>query len=103
MVTSMYESTISPCVTLIILSLASWRFVYMLVREDGPYDMFIKLRELASKSKLSPLGCLKCTSIWIAVLPAIYIASSVAEFIIYWFAISAGVVLVDAVVDKLES
>lgn len=46
----------------IMLALATWRISYMLVSEDGPSDVFVKLRTL----KLGGLlDCIYCTSVWV--------------------------------------
>lgn len=82
---------------------ACYMLTHILVHQDGPSNLIIRFRQWASKSSWSPLHCLRCSSVWTAVPFAIYLSSSWQMFIIYWFAISAGVVLLAAVVDKLES
>lgn len=47
----------------IILSLATWRITSLLTEEDGPADIFIKLRAV-----LKPIGvleCFWCASVWV--------------------------------------
>jgi hypothetical protein len=60
--------------------LAVWRISYMLVHEEGPYDIFGKLRDLSGISYdvysdlITPnvvskiLVCVQCTSVWVAAL-----------------------------------
>ena len=45
-----------------LICLAVWRITYMLVEEDGPYDIFKRLRADFPKG-ISPLECFYCTSI----------------------------------------
>ncbi len=61
--------------TVLIVGLASWRIANMLVDEDGPFDIFERLRQAAG---LRPgevngflpelLSCIWCTSVWTTVL-----------------------------------
>ncbi len=47
----------------ILLSLATWRITSLLTEEDGPGDIFIKLRAV-----LKPIGvleCFWCASVWV--------------------------------------
>lgn len=56
---------------------ATWRVTYMLVNETGPFDIFVKLRELWGIKHDEdgvpllfphgvPLACMWCTSVWVA-------------------------------------
>lgn len=58
--------------------LATWRLSYMLVREDGPFRLARKLRDVTgiecdedgrvfSYPDWNPLHCVYCTSVWVAV------------------------------------
>lgn len=59
---------------LLLLSLACWRLTYMLVWEDGPWEVIKRFREWSgivedgtgSENGWSPLGCMYCTSVWVA-------------------------------------
>lgn len=89
-------------------ALAVWRISNMLVEEDGPGRVFHKLRELSgikynqddeieSFNDYTPLHCVYCTSIWVAV--ALSLAPS-------WFsrlmALSAGAILIDVVESFIQ-
>jgi len=64
----------------IIFGLATWRIASMLVQEDGPYNIFKKLRELTGirhdesgnvfsiPERFMPelLSCVWCSSIWVS-------------------------------------
>lgn len=49
---------------LILLSLATWRITSLLTEEDGPADIFVRLRK--HYNPLGVLDCFWCTSIWVA-------------------------------------
>jgi len=81
------------------IGLASWRVSHMLVHEEGPFRVFVKLRSLFGiihDDDGTPiawpdnclLGCVWCLSVWVAVvfilLPGIsyiFAASAIACFI----------------------
>jgi len=59
--------------------LATWRLTHMLVAEDGPWDLFLRLRMWAGAEAdmtddgivvegRGPLTCQLCTSVYVAVL-----------------------------------
>lgn len=47
----------------LILSVATWRLAYMLVREKGPANILEKLRTLPHGGVFD---CIYCTSMWVA-------------------------------------
>ncbi len=64
---------------LLVNGLACWRISNMLVNERGPFNLLVGLRELTgirhdsegepiSWGDASPLSCVLCTSIWVALL-----------------------------------
>lgn len=66
-------------ISLLLASLATWRVSYMLVNEAGPWNVFVKLRELMGIEhdewgtpvvwpSNTVLGCFWCTSVWVAVI-----------------------------------
>jgi hypothetical protein len=68
-----------PHVSFIIYGLAVWRLAYMLTQETGPFMLFTKLRtvtgiehDASGYPNVWPTGnvlsCLKCTSVWMALL-----------------------------------
>lgn len=52
----------------LLLSLALFRISYMLVEEEGPYQVFQKLRNSAEDKPWNPLWCFNCTSVSVALL-----------------------------------
>lgn len=98
----------------LILALATWRISNLLVNEDGPGDIFTRLRALvgvryddvtfqpsASNDVAEAFTCIWCMSVWVGLIlmiawslwpqPALWIATV--------FALSAGVIIVDRITD----
>jgi hypothetical protein len=53
--------------TFVIAVLAVWRITHLFYGEDGPYDIFLRLRRLAGTSFFGQLlDCFYCLSLWFA-------------------------------------
>ena len=100
----------------IIYSLAVWRLSSLVVQEDGPGDIFAKLRnklgtvytqdsvEVGVTNISRGIVCLWCVSLWIA-LPAAAAWElshdfSVLNSILVWLGLSASAILVDQFMTK---
>lgn len=83
---------------LIVISLASWRLASLLVQEDGPNDIFAKLRAaVMPEGEVSSLAlvftCVWCMSVWTAMvltavwviwqLPVLVLAASALAIIVH--------------------
>lgn len=80
----------------LLAALASWRLAFMLVREDGPWDVVRTLREQAGTGLLGRmLGCVKCTGTWVSIPLALFVGGSGTELLVTWLALSGVVALVD--------
>lgn len=51
-----------PSLWLLILGLANWRIASLFALEDGPFNIFERIRQLPGLQEL--LSCLWCTSVW---------------------------------------
>lgn len=63
----------------LLYSLSVWRVSRLLVKEPGPGRIFVRLREASGiehdtndeisviKNDYTPLGCVLCTSVWVAI------------------------------------
>lgn len=94
---------------LIILILATWRISSLFVNEDGPFDMFARLRALVgirynelsnaySTNVLAGLfNCLWCFSVWVGLALMISYSQYPNQTILVClpFALSAGAIMVD--------
>lgn len=98
----------------VILTFAVWRLSSLLSQENGPGDVFAKLRERlgVEEDELSRYGtsiasnlivCLWCLSLWLGLITAIFYhilpGETVAVAIV--FGLSAGAILMEETLDKL--
>ena len=99
---------------IVIFSLATWRIANMLVNERGPFELFVRIREIANIQHdedgfpmIIPdnllagiLSCVWCCSIWVAfgfVLVSLFFPIFTLKFATI-FAISAGAILIDRLI-----
>lgn len=77
-------------------SLATWRLTSLLHAEEGPFEVFSRLREAAADGFWGRLlGCFYCTSLWTAAPLALLVAGSIRELPVAWLALSGGAILVE--------
>lgn len=95
--------------TLLLFGLATWRLTSLLVRERGPWNVFVRLRARAgiSHDELGQplevpdnvlagiLSCTWCCSVWVAIPWAIFYPGGWIEKIAAALAISAVAIVVD--------
>ncbi|MBZ5523142.1 MAG: DUF1360 domain-containing protein [Acidobacteriia bacterium] len=90
-------STVSP-IALVIATLAVWRVTHLFWGEDGPWDVFVRLRRLAGDSFFgSLLDCFYCLSLWIAAPPAWLLGHTWLERGFLWLALSGGAILLERI------
>ena len=105
----------------IVLALATWRIAYMLVKEDGPWAVFARLRTRAGLHQIviqngaqtdiawaadntlaEGLQCVWCVSIWIATLFSLTLLVPVLQLPVLWLgrlcALSACAIIVNELV-----
>jgi hypothetical protein len=81
---------------LLLVLLAVWRITHLLWGEDGPGDIFVRLRKFAGKSFFGHLlDCFYCLSLWIALPFAWFMGTGWLQRVVYWFAFSGGAILLD--------
>ena len=57
-----------PAGRFVLAALATWRVTHLLVAEDGPADVVVRLRRRAGSSWAGDLlDCFYCLSVWVAV------------------------------------
>lgn len=80
----------------ILAVLAVWRVAHLLTAEDGPFDLFARIREtvgIGFWGKL--LDCFDCVSLWVAVPIALQLGKSMQEKLLLWLACSGGAIILE--------
>ena len=92
----MPQMSSSPWVVLCVATLAVWRVTHLLQAEDGPFDLFFRLRRRLGTSLLGKLlDCFYCLNVWIAAPAAWLIARDWPERLWLWPALSGAAILVE--------
>jgi len=78
----------------VLLSLAVWRVTALLVHDEGPGGVFVRLREL-SDAVGGPLNCFWCTSVWVALLASLFFVSGLKNCLLWWWALSGAAIIID--------
>ena len=80
----------------VIAILAVWRVAHLFYAEDGPWDLFVKLRRAAGEGFWGGLlDCFYCLSLWVSVPAAFFLGSNWKERLVLWPAVSAGAILIE--------
>ena len=91
-----------PWFVFVLAILAVWRLTHLLQAEDGPFDLFFRLRRRLGESIFGRLlDCFYCLSIWIAAPAAWLVGRDWPERLLLWLALSAAAILVERVHDAL--
>ena len=79
-----------------VAALATWRVSYLLVRDDGPWKWFERLRKNLGNGILGQLvRCVPCTSLWVALPFAEFVGGSWSERVVVWLALSGVATWID--------
>jgi len=77
--------------------LAVWRLTHLLAKEDGPWQIFARMR----RSFLEPLlSCFYCLSIWVAVPFVWFTGGSTLEKAVTWLALSGAAILLEKATEE---
>lgn len=92
----------NPWFHFVIAVLATWRLARFVAREDGPFDLIVKLRGRVGSGFAGQLmDCPYCLSLWIAAPFAAALADSAAAWIAAWLAISGGAAFLENLLERL--
>ena len=82
---------------LLLAALAVWRLTHLFTKEDGPWKVFLRLRE-AIPSQL--FSCFYCLSLWIAMPFVWFTGGNAIEKVVTWLALSGAAVLLEKATDQ---
>jgi hypothetical protein len=93
----------SPWFWFVISVLATWRVAHLISREDGPFDIVVKVRRRCGDGFWGRLmDCPYCLSLWIAVPFAFALANTITAWVAVWLAISGGASILENALERLS-
>ena len=97
----------NPWLALILSVLAVYRISYLIAKEDGPFDLFAKIRYKGGSIKhphdwiSRGLNCILCISFWLSLIPVIWLFwGDVVSITLGWLGIAGGVLVLYKVFDE---
>jgi hypothetical protein len=86
---------------LTIAILGVWRITHLLAVEDGPADLFVRLRRAVGNGFWGGLlDCFHCLSVWVAAPFAACLVNDWQEWILLWLALSGGACLLERMASR---
>lgn len=90
-----------PWLAVTLAVLATWRVTHLLAREDGPFDLIVRLRTWVGTGSLGSLmDCFACLSLWIAAPLAWLVTPDGRTWIVLWPALSGAAMLIERVIAR---
>lgn len=77
---------------------AVWRVTHLIYAEDGPWNLFVRLRSFRVSHRL--FGCFYCLSLWVAIPFALIQAQNWPEGLRLWLGLSGGAILLHRATDS---
>ncbi|SRR6266550_1932825 len=85
-----------PITSFLVGILVVWRITHLFWGEDGPWNIFVRLRRLAGPGFFGRLlDCFYCLSLWIAAPLAWVLGDTWIERGLLWFGLSGGAILLE--------
>jgi hypothetical protein len=79
-----------------IATLATWRLTHLIVFEDGPADLLVRLRRRAGHGFWGKLmDCFYCVSFWVAAPLAPTVSQQLTDAVLIWVALSGSACLLE--------
>ena len=81
-------------VKFLLAAFAVYRLARMVAREEGPFSLFVWVREHVDYYQKTWIGrginCPLCVGFWLSVVPAVWIAPSWGWVVLLWFSIAGA-------------
>lgn len=82
--------------TFAIAALAVWRVTHLVSEEEGPWHVFARLRRgIDGLLRTTAASCFYCASVWIAIPPALWMATDLVERLLLWLALSGAAIVLE--------
>ncbi len=79
---------------LVLATLATWRLTHLLVREDGPAQLVVRLRFALGHGPWGQMfDCFYCLSLWVAAPMSLWFGGGWPETAMIWLALSGAACL----------
>jgi hypothetical protein len=89
---------------LVIGILIVWRITHLFYGEDGPWNVMLRLRQLAGEGFWGQLlDCFYCLSLWIAAPFAFLLGEGWRHRLLLWPALSGGAIILERMTVRNES
>lgn len=80
----------------VVAGLATWRVTHLLVSEDGPADIVVRVRRRLGGGVLGrAMDCFWCLSVWIAIPAALFVTRRPLDAAVTWLALSGAACLLE--------
>ena len=79
----------------LLAALAVWRITHLFSKEDGPWDMMLKLRRAPGGFLRKLLSCFYCLSVWTALPFVFFLDGTAVERTVAWLALSGAAILLE--------
>jgi hypothetical protein len=80
----------------VLATLATWRISHLLVAEDGPWEVFARIRRRFDSSAMGGLmDCFGCVSIWVAAPLSLFVSRVLPDIFFCWLALSGAAFLLE--------
>jgi hypothetical protein len=81
--------------------LATWRVTHLLAEEDGPWDLVVRVRDIAGSGFWGKLlDCFMCLSLWVAAPLSFFVGRTTSERFVIWLSLSGSAILIEEHVKK---
>jgi hypothetical protein len=87
---------LSAFMRFVFCALALWRLTHLIVAEDGPWDVIVKLRARLGDSQAGrSMDCFYCSSLWLAIPFTFVLATHFLDWLIFWLSLSGAASLLE--------
>jgi hypothetical protein len=88
-------------IQLVVAVLGTWRVAHLVAREDGPFDVIVRLRMRAGNGVLGRLmDCPHCVALWVAMPFAWWITQTPSSWLPTWLGIAGGASLAQRFIER---